>query len=489
MSDLTPKASRSVDVLSLSPGENEGLYVVGRVASGNGLLRIVGATSLATASTGANTGTAGAGTTATQLTKPTAAANWTAADLVGKWLLVISGGGSAVTPVLRPILSNTTGALTVNAVTGMDATTVFQIVALASKVSRVASDDLLGLHIAGLPTAIELYGLDFSSVYALDSLVQAYDCIDVKVSGCAVSISTAAPAVDIKRCAKVTVEHCRLTNSGDISITDGCRNVVINGCVNAGGGVIKVTDFVRCDVTKLTATSSPSRVLSLVRGVTAFAEASCSSGGATPIYLESLFNFIASGGLLTGSGNTGYGLEIAFAGLYNLTGCTITGTTSDVLFETRACTWALHLGPPYGRVSSGTASAIAQTSPNQTIIYGRVLYDAEVYFAARVLTYAMINPAQAIGLAATGTNKATAYQMPAGTFYSFGTVAAGTGAIFDDASALAGVEKAVANKGANTLTLYAPRGTINGAASYSLAAGTVKKFIINDYGTDEWFSL
>ena len=491
MSALTPLASRSIDTLPLSPGEVEGIYLAGRVSSGNGALRIIGATALAIPATGVATGTAGAGTSTTTLSKPTAAANWTAGGLVAFWLMPISGGGapaSGAPPILRPIVSNTITSLTVEAIAGMDATTVFQIVTLASKLSRADVTILVGIQVLGATMAVEIYGVDFSSTYALDSLLQIYDTSSVKISGCAVSINTAAASFDIRRCGSVTVEYCRLSNSGGIAITDGCRNVVVSGCVNSGGGVITVSDFVKVNVQHLTATSSPSRVLSLVRGVTAYAEAACSGGGATPIYLESIYNFIASGGLLTGSGNTGYGLEIAFAGLYNLTGSTITGTTGDVLFDgSHPCTWALHFGPSYGRVSTQTASAIAQTAPAQTISYGSVLYNDQVYFSSRVLCYGIFNPAQNIGIVAAGTTVTDAYQLPAGEHYGIGTCAVGAGVKLDVASALPGPRRWLDNETANACIVYpGGGGTINGAASYSLAASAVKVFICVDAGTDKW---
>lgn len=488
MSALT---GRPDDAVTLAAGDVAGLYLLGIPESGADALRIVGARALATLATGLNSGTAGVGTTSTQLTKPTGASNWTADNLVGFFLSVVSGGGAAATPTLRPILSNTTTTLTVSAVAGMDSTTVFQIITPTTKLTRVSTSDLTGMHFQGAPAAIEIYGVDFSATYALDSLIQAYDCTDIKLSGCSFAINTAAPSIDIRRCAKVTIEHCRLTGSADISITDGCRNVVVSGCVNSAGGVIEVSDFVRCDVLGLTATSSPSRVLSLVRGVTAYAEAACSGGGATPIYLESISNFIATGGLLTGSDNTGYGIEIALAGLYTLTGCTITGTTGDVLFEgTHACTWALHLGNTYGRIASQTASAVAQTNPTKTIIYGNVLWDGSADHSARELYYGIINPAQNTGIVATGTTLADAYQLPAGQHYGIGTVAVNTGVKLHNVSALPGPCCVIDNEGANTLKIYpGGGGTINGAANITLAAGAIAMLVCCDFATDKWKTI
>jgi hypothetical protein len=290
----------------------------------------------------------------------------------------------------------------------------------------------------------------------------------------------------IERCIKVAVEHCSLSSSADILVRDGCQNVSVTGCVNSGGGVIAVQDCNKVDVTKLSATSAPSRVLSMTRVFSGTAEVAASSGGATPVYLEAVQNFYVVGGTLTGTGNTGYGLQIAFSGQYNLTGSTITGTTNDVLFDGNACAWANELGTTYGRVATQTMGAVAQTVPTKTIIYGNQLFNGSGDHSSRELFYGIINPAQNTGLTAAGTNAATALQLPAGEHYGLGTVAAGTGVKLHNVSALPGPRCVIDNNGANACLVYPTSGTINGAASYSLAAGAIKMFVCTDFSTDKW---
>lgn len=453
-------------------------------------IRIVGATSLATLATGVNAGTAGAATSATSLAKPAAAANWTASNLVGKWLKITSGGGSSSTvPVLRPILANTTTTVSVNTITGMDSTSVFEVVDLATLTDTISSTDAVGIGASFCFGPVEVYGVSFGTAHAFDSLIHFADCVSVKVSACEINDNTATNSLLVERCGRVVIEHCRLSNSGDVKVRDWCQSVEINGCVNSAGGVISVEDCNKVDVTRLSATSAPSRVLSLVRIATASAEVAASSGGATPIYLEAVANFYQTGNLLTGSSNTGYGIEIALAGQYNLTGATITGTTGDVLFEGVNQRYAVELGTSYGAVASMVSRVVAQTVPTQTIVYGNTLFLNEVYFSSRVLFYGIFNPPQTTGLTATGSVSGDAYQLPAGEFYGFSTVAAGTGAKFHNASALPGPRIIVDNNGANALTLYPTSGTINGAASATVAAGAVAIFICTDYGTDKWKTL
>lgn len=473
-------------VIAATAGENPGLLATPALAQILGeTLRIVGATSLSTLATGVNTGTAGAGTSATSLAKPSAAANWTASDLVGKWLKVVSGAGAPTDGalVLRPILSNTTTTLAVNSITGLDSTSVFEIVDLASLVDQISGSDLNGIRAAGIYGPVEIYGLDFSAAHALDSLIALADCTEVKVSGCRLAINTAAPSVDIRRCGKVTVEHCRLTSSADISITDGCRNVVVNGCVSAGGGVVEVIDFVKADIQKLSASSAPSRVLSLVRGITANVEAACSSGSATPVYFEDVANLSTSGNAITGTTNTGYGLEITNSGRYRLTGSTITGTLGDVLFMGSAENWVDLSGTDYGITTEHAAAAFANANYNKSHHYGSELHLGEQQFSARMLLYGLFNPSQVTGVVAAGSTSADAWVVPQQQFVRVDTVGVGTGIrLYSPAvAAVPGPEIFVVNKGANALKVYPPTGgTIDGAGAdvaFSMAAGTKKRFV------------
>lgn len=486
--------SGNVRVWTGSSGVNAGKLFQGTLSQLIGeTLRIIGATALSTLTTGLNTGTAGTGTSATSVAKPTGAANWTASNLVGKWWLWTGGAGASAdgSPILRPILSNTTTTLAINAVPGIDNTTTFQIVDLKTQVDEISGSDLNGIRAAGMYGPIEIFGLDFSTNNALDSLISLSDCTDVKVSACNVGINCANPSVYIQRCGKVKVEHCLLSASGDVAIIDGCRNVNVTGCVNSAGGVIEIDDFVKLDVVGLTASSSPSRVLSVIRGVSANIEVSASNGGATPVYLESIHKMTASGTGLVGTGNTGYGVEFAVSGNYNLTGCSITGTTNDVLFDgVNPGSWALELGTTYGRMATATMGLTAQTVPTKTLLYGNFLFNGSGDHSSRELYYSIFNPAQNTGITAAGTVVGNAFQLPAGEFYRIDTCASGAGAKFHNAAALPGVRIMTYNNAANACILYPGNGgTINGSSSFSLGIGVIKTFICVDYGADKWVSL
>ena len=478
-------------ILTMAPatGENAGLNISGR---GPGqTLRLQGTTALASV-TGYNAGTANTGTTTTSVAKPAGGSNWSSNALIGKWLKITSGGGASTdgSLVLRPILSNTTTTLAVNAISGMDNTSVFQIVDLNSQIDYISSGDKTAIRVASCLGKVEIEGIDFSSAHALDGLLDILDCTDVTVRGCKFAFNTVNAAVWFRRIVKLNFSHCRLTASSDIVVSN-CQYVTSVGCVNSAGGVIDISDAFSADVTLLTAASSPSTVLSMTRVHVATAEAACSSGGATPIYLESCNSFRAVGGLLTGTGNTGYGISINVSGTYTITGSTVTGATNDVLFwGSKALAYSNHLGAAYGAVAAPGMALIAQVAVTKTIMYGNILFDGSGDHSSRELYYGIINPAQAGSLTAAGTVVGDAYTMAAGQFYRFDTVAAGTGAKFHASSALPGVTLMVHNNGANALLLYPnSSGTIDGGASYSLAAGAVKQFVVTDASFKVWKSL
>jgi hypothetical protein len=79
--------------------------------------------------TGVASGTAGVGTTSTLVVKPTATADWTASNLVGKYLKVTGGGGYVGGgDMLRLIEANGVTTLSVSALAGMNSTTTFELV-------------------------------------------------------------------------------------------------------------------------------------------------------------------------------------------------------------------------------------------------------------------------------------------------------------------------------------------------------------------------
>lgn len=461
------------EAIHLGVGTQAGVDLAGRYA---GELRVRGAPELATLTTGENEGTAGALTGAAQLYKPTDAADWTVNDLVGRFLRITGGGGyDADRLTLRPIRSNTSTSLTVDTIAGMDATTTFEIVALSGLVDRISSSDAQAVRVSSCSAPVVLEGLAFSGAHALDGLVEVSDCADVLVTGCLFDANTVQASVLIQRCGRVRFEHCVLTDSADVEIAY-CANVEVAGVVNDAGGQVWVHDGGSATVTALVATDSPSTVLRLERLRSGVVNASASDGGATPFYLESVDDLEA---IVTGSGSTGYGVEIQGGGRYVLTGSTVAGLTGDVLFFDNATTWAILSGTDYGRVESHAGNATARAASTKSIVYGNRLFDGSLDVSGRLLLYGYLNVSS--NLTVPTFSGAESYDMGAqGVRGCLECVcnSASAEVLLPDGAAIAGVVVAIVNRGSATLTVKPPvGGSINGGASTTIASNASKTFV------------
>ncbi len=439
---------------------------------------------LATLASGASSGTAGAATTATSLAKPTAAPNWTAGDLVGRWLRVTGGGGySASRPVLRPVLANTTTSLSVSAVAGLDSTTTFALVEL----DPVAPGAIAMLvENAG---EVEIHGFRFDDA-AAERFIQVLRARRVVVSGCEFAANTSAPGLTIEGCHAVTVSHCILTGGADVAISK-CLDVQVLDVLNDAGGAIVVSNSLVCDALELTADGALSNVLRLEHVHSATASMDASDGGATPLYLEDVQRFESVGTHCVGTGNTGHGVEVQGSGAATLTGCTVTGTLGDVNFYGRTVTWAILSGTDYGIVEEHAGNARARASYTKAIKYGSYLFDGNIDVSGRLLLYGYLNTAVPLAAqTATGSDAATALNMdsvPALGGIEVGTTPSGTGVRLPSGAAVAGVIVWVVNRGANTLTVYAPAsGTVDGGASVTIATGKAKGFMSLAGGLAFW---
>lgn len=477
--------------LDLAAGAVSGLAVAGRVT---GELAIRGATTVATLTTGSASGTAGASTSATTLHKPTGAANWTASDLVGKWLKVTGGGGyDSARLTLRPIRANTTTTATVHGVTGMDSTTTFEIVTLASLVDGVSVSNRQCIEVTDCASPVVIEGVAFSGT-SLNGLLEVADCDDVLITGCLLDENTVQASVLVSRCARVRIEHCLVTDSADIEVGN-CDTVEVTGLTADAGGQCWVHDADTATIIGLSSVDAPSTVLRLERLRYGQAEVAASDGGATPVYLESCDNFECYGGAMTGTGNTGYGVEINGSGLYTLTGSTITGATNDVLFSdggsTNAVAWATLTGTDYGRIEGHAGSATARGNTVKSIKYGNYLFNGSVDVSGRFLMYGYLNLSESHGLTATGTTASDALQLGAVAFARVDTTPANTGVRLPLGAALPGVLCIVYNAGANTLKVYhPPSGTIDGGTTaVSVTAGSRKMFVSTSNDGLGWYSL
>lgn len=451
-------------------------------------LRVLGALAVSQ-NTGARFGTAGVGTTSTTLNKPAGATDWATNALrdASVYVRVVAGGGLSTdgSPVTRPVKSNSTTAIVLEGpIPGMDATTRFQLVTLATHVDQISSSNKVGIHVPSCHIPVEIFNLDFTNANSLDSLIKVNDSTSAYIESCNIAYNTANPAIDGARSSDIEVNHCLLTNSGDVQVQTTFDFSSV-GCINRAGGAIVVQDCLRSSVTKLFADVAPSSVLQMIHVMSGEAEVDASNGAATPVYLESVTTFSAVGGALQGSGNTGYGVEIEKSGQVTLTGSAITGSLGDVLFMSIwPTTWANLSDPSYGIVEEHAAAAIGNSAYSKSLNKSSIVFQNQIEFAARVLVDGIWNNSWQGSLVATGSTKDDAFQLTQFYLNRFNTVAAGTGCRLPlvGVVALPAVEVVISNKGANALKIYPPAGgTVNGAGTdvaYSLAAGGLVKLIV-----------
>lgn len=443
-------------------------------------LRVFGAVELASVATGVNKGMAGVGTTTTSLVKPTGAVDWTAAELEdrGVYVRLVAGGGAPTdgSEVFAEVLSNTTTAITVNAVPGMDATTRFQLVTMATVVDQISAAVKIGIRALACGVPLEIYGLSFTNVNGLDSLIAATDGASVKMSGININANTANPAVYIQRCNNVEISSCYLTSAGDIEI-EQCNSALVTSCDANGGGQVLLEDCLVGKILKHTAVDSPSRVASWVRCNYGQGEVTANDSLATPIYIESCNTFDAAGTLLVGTNaDAPYGIEVARAGNLSLVGCTIAGT-ADVLFQGDPVTWAQLSSPSYGVVQKYAGSAVATVGQTKALVRGNYAFEGDLNLGGRFLTFGYCNiAANATAITLTGTDSIDMSDgrvngAPATTEAPRGCLdvicnSATAQAILPDNEAIAGGYGWILNHGSQALPIVPPSGgAIIGATS------------------------
>lgn len=443
-------------------------------------LRVFGAVEIASVATGVNKGMAGVGTTTTSLVKPTGAADWTVNQLEdrGVYVRLVAGGGAPTdgSEVFAEVLSNTTTAIIVNAVPGMDATTRFQLVTMATVVDQISAAVKIGIRALACGVPLEIYGLSFTNVNGLDSLIAATDGASVKMSGINISANTANPAVYVQRCNNVEISSCYLTNSGDIEV-EQCNSALVTGCDSNGGGQVLLEDCLVGKILKHTAAASPSRVASWIRCNYAQGEVTANGSLATPVYVESCNTFDAAGTLLVGT-NAGasYGIEIARAGNLSLVGCTISGA-ADMLFQGDAMSWTTLSNPGYGVIQKYAGSAVATVGQTKAIVNGNYAFQGDLNLGGRFLTFGYCNlAANATVITLTGTQSINMGNgqidgAPALTEAPRGCLdvicnSATAQAVLPDGEAIAGGYGFILNHGSQSLPLVPPAGgAIIGATS------------------------
>lgn len=435
----------TVNITSSRAGWTIGSHV------GKGTLTFLGGWTATTVTTGYNAGTAGAGTTATSLVKPSGGSNWTANDLIGKMLYIVSGGGAGE---VRPIRANTTTAATIDSITGLDTTSVFIIGYPSYSITSAITID-------GCLAPIVLRGLTLSA-----NLITSENR-KITLDGCRLNGGDWLSDFD----GRVILKNCVISNTHKLDVTEASRAVEVSACyLNDGQVKVDGAGFVSVQAE---AKSCSANAFYLANIRHAQVNALASSNSATPFWFESCQYLEAVGtDKLTGSSNTGWGISVNTAGRYRFIGSSVTGSLGDIDFDGEALTWSNLGSSTYGVAQKHGSTLVAESGENKSIEYKSKSFLGTVEVSGRLLLYGVYNMSQQTGLTATGSVAGDAYQLTQFVYNRFDTVAAGTGCKLSNYAALPGVLCIIHNAGANALTVYPySGGTVDGGASVSVAAG------------------
>lgn len=316
-----------------------GTYAVGLTGqgfSGGGVVDIVGDFVNATLTTGVNTGTAGAGTTATALKKPAAAANWTAENLRGKILLITGGGGYYADtfdnlvvyggPCMRRIKDNTTDTVSFESLSGLDATTTFRIVDVATLLGEAAAAYgplTYSVGLFGNTARVFVRNLknNSASVY-FGFLAQGNRLLEAHGLHVAPSAYSGVGIYDTD----FLSSSCIYAHGGSesfIEIVNGGRMLV--GDIVLDNSRLQIDHF-RRSVVLASARDCVGTAVRLRHNTFASVDLDANDCTTTPLSLTNIGQFIIGGSGLTGS-NAGaaYGVEIFGCGDYELTGASLAG--------------------------------------------------------------------------------------------------------------------------------------------------------------------
>ncbi len=490
-----PKVNHSV-IVKIAAGNFAGANLVG--LAGGWLdsadlkvkgVKFLGSTAVATLTTGDNSGTAGSGTSSTSLVKPTAAANWTASNLVGKFLRITGGGGAGPdvtnSPVMRPIKANTTTTATVDAIAGMDDTTTFQIVDCASIIYNSAEDVGFNLMLNECP--IEIVGCEIYNPFAglLDYGIRSVSNNIISVGGCRI-LGADINAIISDKDSEFSLTNCILDGGADAVITGCSKYFASENLLLEASGPVEVNSCLRARITKLDSAGAITNVFRALNCNFVEIEAKASGGSVTPFYFENVaYLDVIGSNKLTGSSNTGgstYGIEIEKSGRCQLIGSDVTGAAGDVLFMGRSVTWTILNGPDYGVVEEHSGSAFAASNINTAIKYGNYLFFGEVKTSSRMQEFGYHNfAANTSQVVLTGTDN---YDMSASarTVVDVACNSASATVTLPDAAAICGCFATIVNTGSQTVTVVAPSGgaVIGTATVAANTAGTF--FSVNALG-------
>ncbi len=365
--DAIPKGLNHDVIMTVAAGTYAGFVAHGFV--GQGRLKISGATSLATVTTGAASGTAGAGTTTTSMAKPTAAANWTADTMRGKFLKITGGGGAsgdANFPTIRPIKTNGTATVSVDAIVGMDSTTTFQIVDMAVELTEASAEPqgiVMRVGIVWCQASV------YASMLKVDEDGGSYGILlwnsqSVTLDACDLGASSGFAAGAIS-CTEAFVNNTLLGGVYNPFSVQwmSMDNAVINGDGRLDAQYIThgtiSADALECTGTAIKFRDCVSIALTL----------NANDCDAVPLDAQNVHNFRVDAGLTGTNATPTRGAVFSKGGQYIVTGATIAGSSGDQFeIEGRAGSWSELSGGNSGTYMSrgtflhwGTGYTVLQT--------------------------------------------------------------------------------------------------------------------------------
>lgn len=301
----------------------------------NGTIDLAGTWATPSLASGVTSGTAGAGSGATILNKPAAAANWTANDLVGKLVRITGGGGYLgldpfVENVLR-IKSNTTTQLVLEAsMSGLGVTSTFEIVEEGTVLDNVAADTYGGLsYILGVinttadvrMTRIRIDNTALSALYGFLSAQTQY--LDMVACGFTASFVVPGYSSNLRM----------LSTHFDAASYLYCygQNVLLLNGVVAEDSTLAFERFQTLSVSNAWVDGDVgyANAVSIKHGNVATLGADISNcTSATPLLLENIHEFSVATALTGTNAGTPYGMDISGGGQYNLVGSTLAGSNS-----------------------------------------------------------------------------------------------------------------------------------------------------------------
>lgn len=488
-----PPFVRNQTTVIVGTGSYGGFYVEGLIGGAvksavDVGLSVVGTYVNYSPSAGASTGTVGAGSSTTNIIKPTGAANWVTNELVGKLVVVSSGSGASTVPyvpVVRPVLANTTSTITVDVIPSLAADTQFRIVVPGTTVLSGSVDKLNGstycASVLNCQAPISLRAVRLSGS-SLDYLVYSRGNARMTIDGCVIDVNTNLNSVKSLVDSRFELTNCVVMSGSDVYVVDNSyaslkRLKLIDGSV-------RLERFLNGDV-QMDSVSGSNNSLYATQGQYLQAEVNANSCTASPVYLEGIHYFDAVGtNKLSGGNNTGgstYGLEMHKAGRFNIIGCSVTGAAGDILLGSDVVAWSTIATLTYGAAMRYGSTFIADSGESKAIVYGNYTYNSNVDIYGRLLLGGYFNMATSlVSVAAAGSSAsdATDLSSQAISFAEVSPVGSGQGVKLPSNAAIGGHMAIVYNAGANTLTVYPPTGgAINGNSSITIASGTLKGFI------------